>query len=59
MNNSGYDSMLKSKLTPHFACSLVKSMLRIAGFGILLSSLQIGVAILIIAEIISIFEELV
>jgi len=46
-------------MTPHFAVSLVKSILRIGGFSILLSSLQIGIATLIIAEVISIIEELV
>ena len=50
---------MNEKLTPHFAVSLVKSILRIGGFTILLSSLQIGIGTLIIAEVISIIEELV
>ena len=50
---------LKSKLTPHFKVSLAKSVIRVMGFSILLSSLSLGVAVLIIAEIVSIGEELV
>jgi len=49
----------KNKFTPHFKVSLAKSVVRIMGFSILMSSLPLGVAILIIAEIISIGEELV
>jgi hypothetical protein len=49
----------KSKLTPHFKVSLAKSVIRVMGFSILLSSLPIGIAVLIIAEIVSIGEELV
>jgi len=52
-------SKLKSKLTPHFKASLFKSIVRVMGFSILMSSIPLGVAILIIAEIISIGEELV
>jgi hypothetical protein len=52
-------SKFESKLTPHFKVSLFKSILRVMGFSILLSSLSLGVAVLIIAEIISIGEELV
>ncbi len=50
---------LKSKLTPHVKVSLFKSIIRVMGFSILLSSLPLGVAVLIIAEIVSIGEELV
>ena len=50
---------LKSKLTPHFKVSLLKSVVRVMGFSILLSSPSLGVGVLIIAEIISIGEELV
>jgi len=39
--------------------SLFKSILRVMGFSILLSSLSLGVVVLIIAEIVSIGEELV
>jgi hypothetical protein len=49
----------KNKFTPHFKVSLAKSVIRVMGFSILMSSLPLGVAILIIAEIISIGEELV
>ena len=52
-------SKFKSKLTPHFKVSLAKSVIRIMGLSILMSSLPIGIAVLIIAEIISIGEELV
>jgi len=47
-------SKFKSKLTPHFKVSLFKSILRVMGFSILLSSLPLGVVVLIIAEIVSI-----
>ena len=50
---------IKSKLTPHFKVSLLKSILRVMGLSILMASLPIGIAVLIIAEIISIGEELV
>ena len=50
---------LKNKLTPHFKVSLAKSVIRVMGFSILMSSLPLGVAVLIIAEIVSIGEELV
>ena len=50
---------LKSKLTPHFKVSLFKSVLRVMGFSILLSSLSLGITVLIIAEIVSVGEELV
>ena len=49
----------KSKLTPHFKVSLAKSVIRVMGFSILMSSIALGVAVLIIAEIVSIGEELV
>jgi len=39
--------------------SVVKSFLRIGGFSILLSSLPLGIGVLIAAEVLSIFEELV
>jgi hypothetical protein len=52
-------SKLKDKLTPHFKVSVFKSMIRVMGFSILMSSIPLGVAILIIAEIVSIGEELV
>jgi len=52
-------SRFKSKLTPHFKVSLAKSMIRVMGFSILMASLPIGVAVLIIAELVSIGEELV
>ena len=51
--------MNNEKLTPHFILSVAKSFLRIGGFIILLSSLPFGVGVLIAAEILSIFEELV
>ena len=50
---------MNEKLTPHFAVSVLKSIIRIAGFKMLMSSIAIGVTILIIAELISIIEELV
>jgi len=49
----------KNKFTPHFKVSLLKSMLRVMGLSILLSSLSIGAVVLIIAEIVSVGEELV
>ena len=52
-------SKFKSKLTPHFKVSLLKSVIRVMGFSILMSSIPLGVAVLIIAEIVSIGEELV
>tara|TARA_R110000851_G_scaffold303994_1_gene461747 strand:- start:387 stop:542 length:156 start_codon:yes stop_codon:yes gene_type:complete len=51
--------MNNEKLTPHFIVSVAKSFLRIGGFSILLSSLPLGIGVLIAAEILSIFEELV
>ena len=56
--NNFYDQM-RCKFTPHFAASVVKSMLRVGGFILLMSSISIGVTILIIAEVVSIVEELV
>jgi hypothetical protein len=50
---------MNEKLTPHFFVSVTKSILRIVGFSFLLSSIYIGVIVLIIAELISIIEELV
>ncbi len=50
---------LKDKFTPHFKVSVFKSMIRVMGFSILMSSIPLGVAVLIIAEIVSIGEELV
>ena len=52
-------SRFKSKLTPHFKVSLAKSVIRVMGFSILMSSIALGVAVLIIAEIVSLGEELV
>jgi len=52
-------SKIKSKLTPHFKVSVFKSAIRVGGFIVLLSSIPLGVAVLIIAEIVSIGEELV
>jgi len=52
-------SKFKSKLTPHFKVSVFKSMIRVMGFSVLMSSIPLGVAVLIIAEIVSIGEELV
>jgi len=52
-------SKFESKLTPHFKVSLFKSVLRVGGFILLMSSISIGVTILIIAEVVSIVEELV
>ncbi len=50
---------MRCKFTPHFAASVVKSVLRVGGFILLMSSISIGVTILIIAEVVSIIEELV
>ena len=50
---------MNEKLTPHFFVSVTKSILRIVGFSSLLSSITIGVGVLVIAELISIIEELV
>jgi ABC-type long-subunit fatty acid transport system fused permease/ATPase subunit len=49
----------ESKITRHFKVSVVKSVMRMIGFIALLSSLSIAVAMLIIAELVSIVEELV
>ena len=50
---------MNEKITPHFIVSVVKSFLRIGGFSILMSSIPFGVTVLIIAEVISVIEELV
>jgi hypothetical protein len=50
---------MNEKLTPHFFVSVTKSILRVVGFSFLLSSITIGVGVLVIAELISIIEELV
>ena len=50
---------MNEKLTPHFFVSVLKSAIRIFGFTMLMSSIPFGVTILIIAEVISIIEELV
>ena len=50
---------MNEKLTPHFFVSVLKSAIRIFGFTMLMSSIPFGITILIIAEVISIFEELV
>ena len=49
----------ESKITRHFKVSVLKSVMRIVGFIALLSSLPIAVVTLIIAELVSIVEELV
>ena len=49
----------ESKITRHFKVSVVKSVMRMVGFIALLSSTPIAVAMLIIAELVSILEELV
>jgi ABC-type long-subunit fatty acid transport system fused permease/ATPase subunit len=49
----------ESKITRHFKVSVIKSVMRMVGFIALLSSLPIAVAMLIIAELVSIVEELV
>jgi VanZ family protein len=43
----------------HFRVSLIKSLLRIGGFNVLLVSMKIGVALLVIAEILGILEEII
>ena len=50
---------MNEKLTPHFYVSVLKSFIRMFGFTMLMSSIPFGVTILIIAEVISIIEELV
>jgi hypothetical protein len=50
---------MRNKFTPHFKVSVLKSAVRVGGFTLLMSSIPLGVAVLIIAEIISIYEELV
>ena len=50
---------MNEKLTPHFFVSVLKSVIRMFGFTMLISSIPFGVAVLIIAEAISIIEELV
>ena len=57
-SNTKFNNM-NEKITPHFIVSVAKSFLRIGGFSILLSSLPLGIGVLIAAEILSIFEELV
>ena len=49
----------ESKITRHFKVSVIKSVMRMVGFIALLSSIPLGITVLIIAEIVSIFEELV
>jgi len=50
---------MRNKFTPHFKVSVLKSAIRVGGFTLLLSSIPLGVVVLIIAEIVSIGEELV
>ena len=50
---------MNKKLTPHFFVSVAKSIVRIVGFSLLLSSIPIAAVVLVIAELISIVEELV
>jgi len=50
---------MNEKLTPHFFVSIAKSIVRIVGFSLLLSSIHMAVVVLVIAELISIVEELV
>ena len=50
---------MNEKLTPHFFVSVAKSIVRIVGFSLLLSSIYMAVVVLVIAELISIVEELV
>ena len=52
-------SKFKDKLTPHFKVSVLKSAIRVGGFFLLITSIPLGVLTLIIAEIVSIGEELV
>ena len=52
-------SKFKNKLTPHFKVSVLKSAIRVGGFFLLITSIPIGVFVLIIAEVVSIGEELV
>ena len=49
----------ETKITRHFKVSVLKSIIRMVGFIALMSSLPIAVITLILAEIVSIFEELV
>ena len=49
----------ESKVTRHFKVSVLKSIIRMIGFMALMSSLPIAVITLILAEVVSIFEELV
>ncbi len=50
---------MNEKLTPHFFVSVTKSIVRIVGFSLLLSSIPMAAVALVIAELISIVEELV
>ena len=50
---------MNEKLTPHFYVSVLKSAIRMFGFTMLMSSIPFGVTVLIIAEVISVIEELV
>ena len=49
----------ETKITMHFKVSAIKSVIRVVGFMALLSSLWIGVMILVTAEVVSVIEELV
>ena len=45
-------------MNKHTIISFVKSFVRIVGFGVLLINIPTGVIILIIAEVIGVFEEI-
>ncbi len=45
-------------MNKHTVISFVKSFVRIVGFGMLLVNIEVGVIILIIAEVIGVFEEI-
>ncbi|MFA7142891.1 MAG: hypothetical protein WC175_02800 [Candidatus Dojkabacteria bacterium] len=43
----------------HFWISVVKSVIRIAGFGIAIVNLNVGLVLLMVAELLGILEEVV
>ena len=47
------------KINNHFTISMIKSALRIGGFLLLVNYFNLGIMILVVAELIGIIEEMV
>ena len=50
---------MRMKQLNHFNVSIIKSIIRLVGYGLLLSNTFIAVIILIISELLGVLEELV